>query len=94
MLGVSEELGIGFLTGITSRAITTPLSVITVRLQTQTEGEDEEGELNAEKGDIEEAKRKKLSKGIIEITRCIYQEEGLKGFWDGTSSDGLRHSVR
>lgn len=36
-----QELGIGYLAGVLSRLITTPLSVITVRLQVASDSEDE-----------------------------------------------------
>ncbi|EIN06664.1 mitochondrial carrier [Punctularia strigosozonata HHB-11173 SS5] len=35
VLSVPEELGLGFLSGVLSRAISTPLSMVTVRMQTQ-----------------------------------------------------------
>lgn len=84
MLTVPEELGIGFLAGVASRAISTPLNVITVRLQTETEGEDEQGEMNATKGDPEEVNRKQQPRGVLSTIRTIYEQEGLRGFWAGT----------
>lgn len=83
LLSVTEELGIGFLAGVASRAISTPLSVITVRLQTETEGEDEEGEMNADNGSPEEAERRREPKGLLSTVKRIYEEQGLLGFWGG-----------
>lgn len=83
LLSVPEELAIGFVAGVASRAISTPLSVITVRLQTETEGEDEEGELNAEKGDSGEAESKNTPRGVMGAVQRIYGERGLAGFWGG-----------
>ncbi|GJE94650.1 mitochondrial carrier [Phanerochaete sordida] len=83
LLSVAEELGIGFLAGVTSRAISTPLSVITVRLQTETEGEDDGGELDPEKGDPEDASRRGEPRGVLATVNRIYAEQGLQGFWGG-----------
>ncbi|EKM53611.1 uncharacterized protein PHACADRAFT_99150 [Phanerochaete carnosa HHB-10118-sp] len=86
LLGVAEELGIGFLAGVSSRAISTPLSVVTVRLQTETEGRDDRGELDPEKGDPEDASRRGEPKGVLTTVQKIYAEQGLKGFWGGFST--------
>lgn len=86
LLSVAEELGIGFLAGVASRAISTPLSVITVRLQTETEGQDESGELDPEKGDPEDAARRGEPRGVLATVKKIYAEQGLKGFWGGFST--------
>ena len=83
LLSVGEELGIGFIAGIASRAISTPLSVITVRLQTETEGEDESGELDPEKGNEAEAARRGEPRDVMNTFRRIYEEQGLGGFWGG-----------
>lgn len=84
LLSVVEELGIGFIAGVASRAISTPLSVVTVRLQTATEGDDDEGEMNAEKGEASE-QTKEITTPVT-VMRKIYSEEGLTGFWRGTSA--------
>lgn len=85
LLSVSEELGIGFVAGVASRAISTPLSVITVRLQTGSDDEDEEARLNIEKDGVEDVEPVKPM-GVIGIVKRIYQEEGLQGFWGGAYS--------
>lgn len=71
ILSVIEELGIGFIAGVASRAVSTPLSVITVRLQTETEDEDEE--------DTQDSK----PKGIASMIKDIHEDQGLAGFWGG-----------
>lgn len=85
LLSVAEELGIGFLAGVASRAISTPLSVVTVRLQTETEGQDESGEMDPEKGDRLDADRRGEPRGVMNVVRRIHQEQGLAGFWRGAS---------
>lgn len=85
LLTVAEELGIGILAGVSSRAISTPLSVITVRLQTETEGWDDRGELDPEKGDPENTSRRGEPRGVLATVQKIYAEQGLKGFWGGRS---------
>lgn len=44
-LSVAEELSLGFAAGLASRLISTPLSVVTIRLQTEREGAEEEEEV-------------------------------------------------
>ena len=83
MLSVSEELGIGVFAGVASRAISMPLNLITVRLQTETEGEDEPRGMNAAKDRSGEAKSNCPSSGVISTLHKIYDEEGLRGFWRG-----------
>lgn len=82
LLSVPEELGIGFVAGLASRAISTPLSIITVHLQTATEGSDEDGQMDAEKDDASEgAGRKPITP--ISVVKKIYVEQGPGGFWSG-----------
>lgn len=69
-----EELLLGFLAGVASRAVSTPLNIITLRLQAEREGEEEE--LGAS-----------TSLGIMGTIRLIYKERGLVGFWRGESCD-------
>lgn len=83
LLSVSEELGIGFLAGVASRAVSTPLSVITVRLQTESEDEETEEEAQVKDNvgnDIGERKER----GVGAAVQRVYAEDGLKGFWSGT----------
>ncbi|KAG8895456.1 hypothetical protein FRC01_012353 [Tulasnella sp. 417] len=73
ILGIREELGAGFVAGVISRLASTPLSIITVRLQV--EQEKAEGE-----DSIEE------KPGIASVVKRLYNEEGLFGFWKGFQS--------
>jgi solute carrier family 25 (peroxisomal adenine nucleotide transporter), member 17 len=83
LLSVAEELGIGFIAGVASRAISTPLSVITVRLQTETEGQDNSGEMDPEAGDEADATKRGEPRGVLNTIQRIYSEQGLTGFWGG-----------
>lgn len=78
-LSVPQELGLGFISGIISRLVTTPLSVITVRLQVENE-KDEEGD--EEKGG-----------GIIKTFHDIYEEHGIGGFWKGMWSSSQCYNI-
>lgn len=86
LLGVAEELGIGFVAGVASRAVSTPLSVITVRIQTETESDDVNGETDPEKDDGDAAEKRGKSRGVMSIVRQMYEEQGLGGFWGGFST--------
>ncbi|TBU38829.1 mitochondrial carrier [Dichomitus squalens] len=76
LLGPPTELAIGFVAGVASRAVSTPLSVITVRLQTSDEDDG---------ASDESAKRtwEDRRPGFTEVVRNIYADEGLPGFWTG-----------
>ncbi|KAI5123790.1 hypothetical protein M0805_009085 [Coniferiporia weirii] len=69
-----EEIGLGFLAGVASRAISTPLSLITVRLQ-----EEQQALIDAH---IQQADPT-ASGSIGRVVRHIYAENGLTGFWKG-----------
>jgi hypothetical protein len=69
MLSLPQELAIGYLSGIASRSITTPLNLITVRLQTARVSDD-----SAAQGGTSR---------FTAICQQILQEEGLRGFWKG-----------
>lgn len=85
LLSAPEELGIGFISGLASRAISQPLSVITVRLQTEGEDDRDGDDSNFEKesGDDSDTKRQVVSVGVIGTLKKIYREQGLQGFWGG-----------
>ncbi|KAF8161406.1 mitochondrial carrier domain-containing protein [Crassisporium funariophilum] len=68
---ILEELFLGFIAGVASRAITTPLNIITFRLQTEREDEEDAGAEQAN------------PKGITDIVNLIFLEQGLAGFWRG-----------
>ena len=69
-----------------SRFISSPLSIITVRLQTEREGNDDE------LWEVEDGEGEKVNngtaadKGLYGTAKSIYAEEGLAGFWKGRFS--------
>lgn len=74
-----EELVLGFIAGVFSRAVSTPLNMITLRLQAEeTAIEDIE--------DLEEGNELTPSRrnGVIGAAQSIYREHGLMGFWRGS----------
>ena len=75
-----EELVLGFIAGVASRAVSTPLNIITLRTQTTREQDEDEGE-----GDVSKARalRPANSGGLTDIVKLIYKEQGLAGFWRG-----------
>ncbi|KAL5483201.1 hypothetical protein ACEPAI_8431 [Sanghuangporus weigelae] len=77
-----EEIAIGFLAGTASRAVSIPLSLVTVRLQSEQQqrldSESEGGDL--EKGGDEYGHS---SRSIVNVVKHIYAEGGLRGFWRG-----------
>ncbi|KZS87741.1 mitochondrial carrier [Sistotremastrum niveocremeum HHB9708] len=75
-LSVPEELAVGFFAGAGSRAVSSPLSLITVRLQSEKEKDAEVSESSG-KGEVTEAT-------VIGVARAIYTEQGLTGFWKGS----------
>jgi solute carrier family 25 (peroxisomal adenine nucleotide transporter), member 17 len=75
-LPVIQELLLGFISGIASRAVSTPLNIITLRLQTERQHYDSEEE-------EEKAIKSSSSSGIVLVGKQIYKENGLAGFWQG-----------
>ncbi|KAG1804119.1 mitochondrial carrier domain-containing protein [Suillus subaureus] len=73
MLSLPQELAIGYLSGIASRSITTPLNLITVRLQTARVSDDSSAQGGTSR--------------FTAICQQILREEGLRGFWKGFSSN-------
>ena len=71
-LSMAHELLFGYLAGVTSKMIASPLSVVTVRLQTARENDEEE--LSGS-----------TAKDVAATLQSIYEDEGWKGFWKGTS---------
>lgn len=65
-----EELLLGFIAGVASRAVSTPLNIVTLRLQAEREGEEEEPSAST-------------SLGIMGTVKLIYKEQGLASFWRG-----------
>lgn len=69
-----EELLLGFLAGVASRAISTPLNIVTLQLQAESDNDEDDGDA------LEES-----SSGVGAVVKRIYKERGLVGFWRGPS---------
>lgn len=85
----TEELIIGCIAGIISRAVTTPLSAITVRKQTaaKSRSKDEEEDKNLATVEDEEHEDSEYSAdSSTAIAKDIYQTYGISGFWRGYGS--------
>ncbi|KAF7362406.1 hypothetical protein MVEN_00587800 [Mycena venus] len=76
---LAEEILLGFIAGVASRAVSTPLNIITLRLQVEQE-EDEEA--------ASEAKAESVA-GVNGVVQKIYREEGILGFWRGFKTTTL-----
>ncbi|KIJ06264.1 hypothetical protein PAXINDRAFT_140730 [Paxillus involutus ATCC 200175] len=87
ILAVSEELAIGYLSGILSRAVTTPLSIITVRMQTGREVDSDDVGLHDTLRSTTSASTTSLS--FRAVCKQIHDEAGLRGFWKGFTTTFL-----
>ncbi|KAJ4487053.1 mitochondrial carrier domain-containing protein [Lentinula edodes] len=77
-----QDLALGFMSGVASRAVSMPLSIITLRLQTgRHEDSDESGMVNQEPEARENA--------VIQTVKKIYEEQGFSGFWRGFNTSIL-----
>ncbi|PBK86990.1 mitochondrial carrier [Armillaria gallica] len=71
-LPVLQELFLGFIAGVASRAVSMPLNLITLRLQAERNADNDE-----ENSDEDQAV------GLSSVVKLIYSEHGLSGFWRG-----------
>lgn len=76
-LPVVIELVLGFVAGVASRAVSTPLSVITVCLQT--------GNEDKEEANNDPSQRRRKRDTPLQVLKRIYDIDGLAGFWKGIS---------
>ncbi|KZT72453.1 mitochondrial carrier [Daedalea quercina L-15889] len=87
LLGVPMELAVGFIAGVASRAVSTPLSVLTVHLQSGASNDDSsddgDSESTGKSSDLRENNSTGRRLGLHEVVRNIYTEQGLSGFWAG-----------
>jgi hypothetical protein len=86
MLSVPEELLIGYIAGLFGKLITSPLTVITVRLQTENEHEDEEEQEQEESLDEKGSASFNIdhkTRTLPNVVKSIYSEYGIAGFWKG-----------
>ncbi|KAK0486346.1 mitochondrial carrier [Armillaria novae-zelandiae] len=72
-LPVLQELFLGFIAGVASRAVSMPLNLITLRLQAERNADD----------DDEESSDEDHAVGLSSVVELIYNEHGLSGFWRG-----------
>ncbi|KAF5317175.1 hypothetical protein D9611_003753 [Ephemerocybe angulata] len=100
-----EDILLGFVAGVASRAVSTPLNIITLRLQEERADEEDDDESGSDSGSeralspsLSETaegvqspspKKKKEDMGILGIARMIYEEEGIRGFWKGFGTSAL-----
>lgn len=87
--GVLEDIFLGYIAGVASRAVSSPFTIITLRLQAERADAEDEDALSddsvSESGsngrrspvDTEE------DSGPIGVAKRIYQQEGWQGFWRG-----------
>jgi hypothetical protein len=71
-----QELVLGFIAGVASRAVSSPLNIVTLRLQTERSNEEDED-------DSDLVSESTQSTGVTDVVKLIYKEEGLAGFWRG-----------
>jgi len=71
---------LGFIAGVASRAVSTPLNIITLKLQVEQENE----------GDEEAGPQwEEPVSGVGKVVKKIYQEQGILGFWRGFKTTTL-----
>ncbi|KAJ8516923.1 hypothetical protein ONZ45_g5817 [Pleurotus djamor] len=82
-----EELILGFVAGVASRAVSTPLNIVTLRLQTERKSDEEEAERGKEddsdSDSEDEGQDDSSDDGIKAVFASIYREDGIAGFWRG-----------
>ncbi|KAL1729484.1 mitochondrial carrier domain-containing protein [Schizophyllum commune] len=82
-LSIVQELALGLIAGAASRAISTPLNIITLRMQNARDEDqsdassDESSDVSSEDGDSGTAS------SLSGVVKDIYEREGLVGFWRG-----------
>ncbi|SPO30831.1 related to ANT1 - Peroxisomal transporter of adenine nucleotides (ATP, AMP) - member of the mitochondrial carrier family (MCF) [Ustilago trichophora] len=93
-ISAAEDLAIGALAGIVSRFFTTPLSNVTVRMQTsanpkQKSKEQQKKELNGSDSESDDEGGYSESAGIADVLRQIVAEKGWLGLWSGFETAAL-----
>jgi hypothetical protein len=85
---VTKELGIGFVAGVASKLISTPLRVVTTRLQTERDDKEANEDMDGDafEDTVEEMRTTGGVRGVVER---IYADEGLAGFWRGVYPDAV-----
>lgn len=80
-LSLFTEIGLGFVAGVASRLISTPLNIVTVRLQANNETDDSSD--SEDESDNVSITDKIKNLKMVSILQEIYEKEGLVGFWRG-----------
>ncbi|KAJ3864549.1 mitochondrial carrier domain-containing protein [Lentinula novae-zelandiae] len=79
-LAIWQDLALGFMSGVASRVVSMPLSIITLRLQTgRHDDSDESGIVDQEEN----------GNAMIQTVKKIYEEQGFSGFWRGFNTSIL-----
>ena len=79
-LSLGHELLLGFVAGVASRAVSMPLNLVTLRLQTEKEDTEDDPE------DANSDTRPAPATDVLSVIKLIHSERGLLGFWRGMSS--------
>ncbi|KAJ8697169.1 hypothetical protein PTI98_006967 [Pleurotus ostreatus] len=84
---IVEELVLGFVAGVASRAVSMPMNIVTLRLQTErgdseTDSEDIASDVSEEET-ATPSDNSVSESGLRSVFASIYREEGLAGFWKG-----------
>ncbi|TRM68943.1 mitochondrial carrier domain-containing protein [Schizophyllum amplum] len=80
-ISVIQELALGLLAGAASRAISTPLNIITLRMQ-NAKDEDQSDTSSDDSSDMSEAEDGDAT-SLSGVVQGIYKKDGLAGFWKG-----------
>lgn len=88
---IVEELVLGFVAGVASRAVSMPMNIVTLRLQTErgdseTDSDDAASDLSEEET-ATPLNNSDSESGLRSVFASIYREEGLAGFWKGMLND-------
>lgn len=82
---MGSELGLGFLAGVASRAVSNPLNLVTMRLQTEKQDAAEA----AEKDDSADSEPEATD--VLSVVKHLYTERGILGFWRGKFPPNLQY---
>ncbi|KAG5219808.1 oxidation resistance protein [Salix suchowensis] len=88
---IVEELVLGFVAGVASRAVSMPMNIVTLRLQTgrgdsETDSDNTASDLTEEET-ATPSNNSDSESGLRSVFASIYREEGLAGFWKGMLPD-------
>ncbi|KAI5890095.1 mitochondrial carrier [Schizophyllum commune H4-8] len=82
-LSIVQELALGLIAGAASRAISTPLNIVTLRMQNARD-EDQSDTSSDESSDVSsDAEDNGSASSLSGVVKDIYEREGLVGFWRG-----------